>query len=323
MEQKNKIGVVAFIFALLAIAAAGDVSTFWANVQVQPQLNESVTFIPGQNITLSQDTVNKTITITGVGGGNNYNITYDEHTKNFSNPHDVTANQINFGNPFCIGTCYLNDTLSFDQIQIADVANSISYEGVMYWINLLQENDNNKVNKTGDNVTGVYNFSNNIFIEKNKTNMIFWNGTGYEEYLGSIPLISNSSSSPLEFVIGTSIPKNANHVVEIWGGVNELLPSFMKTPLVLAYGGIEIYADDVPTSALSIGNNVPGLSATKDFIIAGYLASQGYWTQYFTVNGTTRMMTATNITVSGLSGTGNDYVCVDSTGKLYRSTAAC
>jgi len=199
-------------------------------------------------------------------------------------------------------------------------SNATAYS--LIWANSGHTGDNSKVNKTGDNMTGVFAFSDNMYIEKNNTGVTYWNGSATVPYTGSVPIISNSSS-PIEAVFGTGVPKNANHVVEIWGGVNELMPDYMKTPLVIAYGGIEIYADDVPSSALSIGNNVPGTASTTDLIIAGYLASQGYWTQYFKVNGTTKMMTATNITVLGLAGAGNAYVCVDSTGKQYRGNPTC
>ena len=67
----KKIGLLAIILAIFAIvlASEGAISSFTANISGQPAINTSVTLIAGGNITLSQDTAAKTITINATGGG--------------------------------------------------------------------------------------------------------------------------------------------------------------------------------------------------------------------------------------------------------------
>jgi len=89
--MKIKIKIYIFLVVLLLIPSSSaffgsdDMSTvvsnavsFWIKVSGQPQLNESVTLVPGQNIELTQDTINKTITITGAATWTLSGLTTDD-----------------------------------------------------------------------------------------------------------------------------------------------------------------------------------------------------------------------------------------------------
>lgn len=83
--------ILALLLSLVAYDAAENISTttdnnFTANISGQPAFNGSVTFIAGDNITLSQ--INRTITINatgGAGGGGVTNQTVDPWNVNASN----------------------------------------------------------------------------------------------------------------------------------------------------------------------------------------------------------------------------------------------
>ena len=82
-------------------------SFFWGNVSGQPQMSESITFIAGNNTQLTQDTVNKTITITSAGANDNtkVNKTGDDITGNLNCDNSMaicgfTSSLVSGGNIF-------------------------------------------------------------------------------------------------------------------------------------------------------------------------------------------------------------------------------
>ena len=108
MEDKSsKIGIIAVIFALIAISASGQITTsdFYLNL-----MNGSVTLLAGNNVTLSEDIINKTITISSSGGsgisGNSFDDIYvNSINTNTTDTIGINADHIIFSNQsYGIGT---------------------------------------------------------------------------------------------------------------------------------------------------------------------------------------------------------------------------
>ena len=101
MEDKSsKIGIIAVIFALIAISASGQLTTseFYLNL-----MNGSVTLLAGNNVTLSEDAINKTITISSSGGtgisGNSFDDIYvNSINTNTTDIIEINADHIIFSN---------------------------------------------------------------------------------------------------------------------------------------------------------------------------------------------------------------------------------
>jgi hypothetical protein len=72
-----------------------------------------------------------------------------------------------------------------------------------------------------------------------------------------------------------------------------------------------------PLGGLALGSYIDNNPASGNFVMSGKMGigTNETGTSYLTVLG--------NVTVFALNGTGNAYACIDSTGKIYRSSLAC
>lgn len=130
------------------------------------------------------------------------------------------------------------------------------------------------------------------------------------------------------FVSGAGLFSNGLGMISTFPGSNFVLKNFDSTNnpagLLNPVWGKVLMATDTfgtatwaATSTLGLGGGVVGIGAAGQI---PYYAANGA-----TLTATSSLFLNTNggVKVSNLAGSGNAYVCVDSTGQLYRSPAAC
>ena len=150
---------------------------------------------------------------------------------------------------------------------------------------------NNKVNKSGDNMTGNLNFINSA--------TVFLNDTDYQQ-TGYFDVFEQYSTSQATFrmIAGRGFNKSASTVLH---------GKYGNTSVGYVIMVVSIPQTN-PTRGLRFRYFPNGSTTPTTFLNS----NENDTTLYFG-----------NLTISSLAGSGNDYVCVDPNGKLFRSNAAC
>jgi hypothetical protein len=360
MEDKNKkIAVIALIFGLIAISQAEAISTF------------SLNLIAGSGINITQSGDNYTITATGntttLSDNTKVNKTGDRligSEVTFINVHPMFNN---ISSSIIIDPYHA--VLESDDMGMLPYHNGIAVDGNgvsmfstngishLFIINqdgaLLDGNldmnnnniincgncltnetmakDNTKVNKTGDNMTGLLYVPGLISSLTYNTTRIIPNdpkGTG-SDYLGQFLTENNSASMSFGGYVPNSISNAAIFSSFRLNGTQEHTYPLGANSNIFWIGGRGTYSDTVNTG-------FPPITASKSLLLmktsgAWSSTSQGTIIELATTDdGSTTRAVRLNISANGsiimpkYAGTGNRMMCFDSNGMIYAgSSVSC
>lgn len=176
--------------------------------------------------------------------------------------------------------------------------------------------DNLKVNKSGDTMSGVLDMGNNNLT--NTSNFVTYVSSSINfivnrTYTGTANLIAqfSQSSSVIKFIVTMN---------DLTGGTNfrvNMNPDQTQQDTTKSGWALVLKPYDSSTgSRFQINRGIPNTTNLE--------AIMDIWSNDSIYLGDTNAVVKnTKVIISNLSGSGNAYVCVDSTGKLYRSVSPC